>query len=754
MTGSPDCQMPLPQTRFQHELALRVVGTEHNGRILRIQSPKCTIGSAAGCTLRLRAPGVQDVHCLVLRGPGGLAVRSWSADTRLNGQAFLDSPLTPGDRLVVGPVELEVLDASALALPATRNDQALPSFDIARFEQTQKEAQAAIAARDALAHRIAEREDHVARLSTQLSEAERLVEQLKREVSVAPAAADPSGPKVAELEQQIRDLKEAIATAQTARAVDQALFAEERAALQQSLAQALEQFEKHKIQAAHDHARLAADLEKATLAGITSVEQQREYREREVALTHWRERADEQKLRIAELERELAELSSQPTPTSQDHGPLRAELEAAARELDAETERLLQREQALEAKLQGWEAEKLQAAAEIAAQRAQFEQQAAEQDELQARQIAADAAAADALAEEREALTQLSLELEQQRTTLAQQAEELLLARQALATQQEAVATQQNALTEKLNTLTQQQEALTAQLEALAAQQADLAAEQDALTAERDELARFRAAAAQASAAPAADDKTDAHPAPTEQDETPYQPQSASDIIAKLSASGLWKDDVPEDQEPAAAKTPEPAWKSLVPEQETKAPATVAATDEEDSIEAYMQRLLQRVSGDDSSSRRPMANHAAPVAAPAPTERTAAPPAPAKADAAEEPFDFNSYVPRTAPELTANLAAMRELANTSARTAIDSSSKRKQAKHATSKIVLSLGAIGTAIALGWLSLRTHSLLSYYAALSAGAASLLWGLHAGYLWIKARRHKSSAGGDAANTEATG
>ena len=107
----------------------------------------------------------------------------------------------------------------------------------------------------------------------------------------------------------------------------------------------------------------------------------------------------------------------------------------------------------------------------------------------------------------------------------------------------------------------------------------------------------------------------------------------------------------------------------------------------------------------------------------------------------EEPFDFATYIPRTAPELTANLAAMRELANTSARTAIDSSSKRKQARYASSKIYLSLGAIGTAVALGWLSLRTHSVLSYYAALSAGLASLLWGMHAGYLWLKARRQNA-------------
>jgi hypothetical protein len=108
----------------------------------------------------------------------------------------------------------------------------------------------------------------------------------------------------------------------------------------------------------------------------------------------------------------------------------------------------------------------------------------------------------------------------------------------------------------------------------------------------------------------------------------------------------------------------------------------------------------------------------------------------------QEPFSFQTYVPRTAPELTANLAAMRELANSSARTAIDTSSKRRQARNATSKLVLSGGAIGTAVVLAWLSMRTHSMLSYYAALTAGFASLVWGLHAGYLWLTSHRHAAA------------
>lgn len=106
------------------DLVLRVCGSSRHGQVVRLRSSKCTIGSGPRCTLRLRARGVGPIHCLILRGSGGAIVRRWSPDTRLNGRAFTDSDLSPGDRLTVGTVELEVVQPGGSSGPcAGKHDE-------------------------------------------------------------------------------------------------------------------------------------------------------------------------------------------------------------------------------------------------------------------------------------------------------------------------------------------------------------------------------------------------------------------------------------------------------------------------------------------------------------------------------------------------------------------------------------------------------------------------------------------------------
>lgn len=90
------------------DLRLRVCGGPYAGQELRLTGRKCAIGSSQTCTLRIESPDVSPVHCLILRGALGTVVRRLAADCRLNGAAFSEALLHTGDRLAIGPFELEV----------------------------------------------------------------------------------------------------------------------------------------------------------------------------------------------------------------------------------------------------------------------------------------------------------------------------------------------------------------------------------------------------------------------------------------------------------------------------------------------------------------------------------------------------------------------------------------------------------------------------------------------------------------------
>ena len=116
-------------------------------------------------------------------------------------------------------------------------------------------------------------------------------------------------------------------------------------------------------------------------------------------------------------------------------------------------------------------------------------------------------------------------------------------------------------------------------------------------------------------------------------------------------------------------------------------PETAAAGDD-DSVEDYMRKLLARMrgvpeeevsmpetpapAGTPAAAASPQLNAQSAVEAASPVRQATAVPS-----AEEEPFDMDSFVPRVAaPEQVQNLAAMRELANSSARTAIRLSCQR------------------------------------------------------------------------------
>ncbi len=147
-------------------------------------------------------------------------------------------------------------------------------------------------------------------------------------------------------------------------------------------------------------------------------------------------------------------------------------------------------------------------------------------------------------------------------------------------------------------------------------------------------------------------------------------------------------------------------------------------SEEDDSVEEYMRKLLARMRGVPESEVKlpaskptPAAPATTPAASRAPTTRPSSRPTEASslperpttntatatgpfAVDATEPFDPEKYMPRVhAPERSKSLAAMRELANSSARTAIHKSTRQRHVSSILLKAVIAVvGAlVGTVL---------------------------------------------------------
>ncbi len=90
-------------------MLLSIQAPDHPPQQVHLRSPRCSIGAARDCTLRLVAEGVQPIHCVIERWQTQARVQRLAPQTWLNGQDFHSALLRPGDRLQVGPIEIQLL---------------------------------------------------------------------------------------------------------------------------------------------------------------------------------------------------------------------------------------------------------------------------------------------------------------------------------------------------------------------------------------------------------------------------------------------------------------------------------------------------------------------------------------------------------------------------------------------------------------------------------------------------------------------
>jgi len=256
---------------------------------------------------------------------------------------------------------------------------------------------------------------------------------------------------------------------------------------------------------------------------------------------------------------------------------------------------------------------------------------------------------------------------------------------------------------------------------------------------------------------------------PVEPETPPTQSQAVNSVLDRLREAGLWKgegtakaDQLPSSSHPVddglcrqshvgpiagdstveseavaspAEEVGEAADLSLLAKTSTpKASLLQTPTNEQneadDSIESYMSRLMQRLRKSDEVDEPVRKTSGNSHSRPAPAVVTPeAPCEPIKPADVVPLTSLSDLAPRSqAPELGANLAAMRELANSAARGAIETHKQQSSAQKVTKRTLFSVLALIVAAGFIVCWIRTGS---YYAFLGV-ALSILWAISSSFV----------------------
>jgi hypothetical protein len=220
------------------------------------------------------------------------------------------------------------------------------------------------------------------------------------------------------------------------------------------------------------------------------------------------------------------------------------------------------------------------------------------------------------------------------------------------------------------------------------------------------------------------------------------------DLAAILRKTGFEVDLEEVDPQPAAKAEIKPPPKLETSKAESAAPPAidistpvprqrkVVAGEEEVSIDDYMSRLLARSRGDSATPPNSSTSKSNAVRAPAPAPAAPAEtpqPAPAKVDAETESETSatdeagKTTLRAAAPERHIDIRAMRQLANLSAKNALQKHDSRRLSGSLRSKLVVTAvsGFIGVSLLIIHLMPKAHP-VTLYGALASFAVSALWG----------------------------
>jgi hypothetical protein len=366
-----------------------------------------------------------------------------------------------------------------------------------------------------------------------------------------------------------------------------------------------------------------------------------------------------------------------------------AEVEAAQRDLDEARQR--------------WETSQVDAKQALAVREAEFESQRMD---LEVRQQAFEderrrherhqSTAADQMASSEEQIQGRLAEIEAARVSLEDRQKEWEAARAA------------------------SERELDARRDAIHRQQVELESQREAIAEERRQWEAERLASAEAFSSGTPSDIVE----PEFEKPSEEAPVDLADVFRRLGK----KVDVEDEPEPELqARAPEPREKDLRRPVAATLPHPDKKEDGEESIEDYMQRLMQRVSGStEMAYTAPAVRRRDRVEESQPVEAT---PAKVVAPAIAKDRPPAKLSPRAvAPETSLDISALRELANLSAQIAIGRYSHKVFVKTMLSKLVVATVSLVSGLALLWMwySLSAAQ-MTLYAAMLALLATFYWGL---------------------------
>lgn len=736
----------------QRPAAVRVHGGSAGGeRIIPLAIGKTTIGSSPQCIVCLPAADARPLQCLVTTTAERTEATRWGAGALLNGREFTRATINAGDRLVIGRCHLEFLasDSSEAVAPpapeaapgpstARRGDacehpqQVAPistgnNFDSAEIEPELELAPEPVAAKsmllidtppieaDILAnvtelHRVAaDNEAPLAPPATAVALPAELADA--PDASPAPTQLDAASSQLF-ADRLIVDLWQAsyLARRRTSTLVEAVRDARRRAdamaadlsALEVEFGLARAAYDSHAVDHEQLHLELierdrqAAERMAPLQAEIDSLRSQLQESQTELA---------EQAAHCEDLDAALAIASQRPEPTSPPPEP----------PLEDRSERVAELEQSLAVQIDqaAWLSRELgELRTEIERARTEINRQTARTQELEGELDAAQAARASleqstlALADRDATIESLQAELASNRQQLNELSNQLATAAEAEETRRGAADERQQELENAAPTAPLETEPPAAEESIWPSLQVEAETKPAPARATDFEPSAFDSVQAELPAAPVPQPTSALFAAPVVEPSTP--PAEATE--EPTSFIDKYRHLLKDDAEGAAPSESQPSRMML--DDEFLSPAKAAqhvspADDSDDALEAYMAGMMQRMRGVSST---PAHVGAAIVTPMRPVESTPLPSTSSQPlsdeSPSDEPFDIESMKQGRRPAASTDLAAMREIANSSARSAIATHRKRRTAESTVGKVIVAVIALATSAGLMWKSSST------------------------------------------------